>query len=262
MSSPSPSAPGFAVIARSTLYNVIFYINLVGLIVFGLPTIAFGRRAVLGLARQWGRSSIWLLGKICGVRFEFRGLENIPQGAVIVASKHQSIFETFALPIAFPDFSYVLKRELMWVPLFGWLLKGAEQIAIDRASGKTALNSANERAQALLQDGRALFIFPEGTRRAVGAPPQYKFGVAHIYATSHAPCLPVALNTGIVWPRRSFWRRKGLCVIQFLPVIPPGLDKETFSVRLQDAIETASDALIAEAYRANPELIASQRRNV
>ncbi len=236
----APSAPGLGVIVRSTIFNIAFYINLVGLIVFGLPTILFGRRAVIGLARTWGRTSVWLLEKICGARLEFRGQENIVQGGIIVAAKHQSIFETFALTIKIDDFSYVLKRELMWLPLFGWLLKGAEQIAVNRSSGKAALAEVSVRATKLLGENRSLFIFPEGTRRPVGAEPRYKHGVAHVYATTGAPCLPVALNTGVFWPRRRFLRQPGVIVIEFLPVIPPGMDRDLFAQRLQHDIETAS----------------------
>lgn len=250
----TPNAAGALVAIRSTIYNIAFYINLVALVVFGLPTIFFGRHAVFGLARAWARNSIWLLEKICGTRLEFRGVENIPEGGVIVAAKHQSIFETFALTLKFPDFSYVLKRELTWIPFFGWLLKGAEQIGIDRASGKAALLQVTARATELMSNHRALFIFPEGTRRPVGAPPRYKQGVVHIYRTTGAPCLPVALNTGVFWPRRSFLRKPGVAVIEFLPLIAPGFEDDAFARRLQDDIETATDALVAEALRANPAL--------
>ena len=255
----TPPAPGPSVAIRSTIYNIAFYINIVGLMILGLPTMFMGRHAVFALARAWARTSLWLLEKICGTRLEFRGVENIPRGGVIVAAKHQSVLETFALTLKFEDFSYVLKRELMWIPLFGWLLKGAEQIAIDRASGKAALQQVLARAAAFMKQNGALFIFPEGTRRPVGAPPRYKPGVVHIYRATGAPCLPVALNTGVFWPRRSFMRKPGVAVIEFLPVIEPGLEDDVFARRMRVDIEAATEALVAEAVKANPALAPQPR---
>jgi 1-acyl-sn-glycerol-3-phosphate acyltransferase len=213
------------------------------------------------LGRAWGRISLWLLDKICGAKVEFRGLDNIPPGAVIVAAKHQSIWDTFVLPTKFPDFSYILKRELVWIPFFGWYLLAAEQIGIDRAKGGKLLPQLVEKSKKLFAQGRQLFIFPEGTRRPAGAPPAYKAGVAHLYAASNVPVLPVALNAGLFWPRRSFLIRPGTIVLEFLPVIPPGLSTRAFFDRLQNDIETASDRLIAEAVASDPPLAAIVEEN-
>jgi 1-acyl-sn-glycerol-3-phosphate acyltransferase len=239
---------------RSLVFNILFYINLIILMILGLPTLLAGRHGVFALARVWGVSSLWLLDKICGLRLEFRGLENIPRGGYIIAAKHQSILETFALLLHAPDFAYVLKRELTYIPIFGWYLIGAEQIAIDRSSGRSAVSVLSERAGAVLRGGRQIFIFPEGTRRAPGAPPQYKFGVAKLYEDTGAPCLPVALNTGLYWGRRGFSRRPGVAVIQYLPVIAPGIDRDAFIETLQNAVETACDRLNADALANNPAL--------
>jgi 1-acyl-sn-glycerol-3-phosphate acyltransferase len=239
---------------RSLLFNIVFYINLIVLMILGLPTLLAGRHGVFALARVWGVSSLWLLEKICGLKVEFRGLENIPQGGYIIAAKHQSILETFALLLHAPDFAYVLKRELTFVPIFGWYLSGAEQIAIDRSAGRSAVSIVSERAGAVLRAGRQIFIFPEGTRRPPGAPAQYKYGVAKLYEDTGAPCLPVALNTGLFWGRRGFTRRPGLAVIEYLPVIAPGLARDAFMDRLQSAIESGCDRLNADALVRNPEL--------
>lgn len=239
---------------RSMLFNVLFYAVLICLLVFGLPILAMNRFAVFWLARLWGRASIFLLDKICGTKVEFRGLENIPQGAYIIAPKHQSIWETFALLLHAPDFSYVLKRELTWLPLFGQYLWRAEQIAIDRSKGKSSLNQVVARSKELLANNRQLFIFPEGTRRPVGAPPAYKFGVAQVYTECKAPCLPVALNSGLFWPRRSFLRRPGTIVVEYLEPIQPGLDRQTFINVLQDRIETRTNALVDDAVARDPSL--------
>ncbi len=242
---------------RSGLFNLLFYLNLICLLVGGLPCLIVGRPAVQGIARLWARISIWLLDKICGAKLEFRGLEHIPAGACIVASKHQSFLETFMLTTQTPDFSYVLKRELMMIPFFGWYLKRGGLIGIDRSKRGSALARLIPLVRELIAQGRQFIIFPEGTRRPVGAPPHYKSGVAHIYMETGAVCVPVALNTGLFWPRRSFLRRPGRIVIEFLEPIEPGLDKETFMRLLQTKIETACDRLVLEACQDAPALRAA-----
>ncbi len=242
---------------RSFIFNAAYNFNLFCLVIGGTPTLIFGRHAVQGLGRLWARSSFWLLDKICGAKLEFRGLEHLPPGACIIASKHQSVFETFALTTKTSDFVFVLKRELTMIPFFGWYLKGCDMIAIDRAKRGTVLAQITPRVREALAEGRKFIIFPEGTRRPVGAPPQYKSGVAHLYAATGAVCIPVALNTGVFWPRRGFLRRPGRIVIEFLEPIAPGLDKETFMRTLQTRVETATDRLVAEALNGDPPLRAA-----
>jgi len=239
---------------RSLVFNVLFYVNVTVLMILGLPTILFGRRAIIRLAHMWGWSSLWLMKVICGTRVEFRGRENLLTQGCIIAAKHQSAWETFALCTQLPDFTYILKRELTLYPLFGQYLVRANQIAIDRKSRSIALKQLVEQAGKAIAEGRAIFIFPEGTRRPAGAPPRYKAGVAHLYAAEGAPCVPVALNSGLFWPRQTFLRQPGTIVIEFLPAIPPGLTTSEFLPRLQQAIEEASDRLIAEAVAENPGL--------
>jgi 1-acyl-sn-glycerol-3-phosphate acyltransferase len=239
---------------RSLLFNIVFFTNMITWMLIWLPALAMHRHASLSLGRVWGRSSLWWLEKIVGLKVEFRGRENIPKGAVIVACKHQSIWDTFVLTLHFPDFSFILKHELIYIPLFGWYLLAAEQIAIDRAKGGRALPQIIRKAKALFAQGRQLFIFPEGTRRPVGAPAQYKFGVAHLYHETGAPCLPVALNSGLFWPRRSFIIRPGTVVLEYLPPIEPGLEAKVFFDRLQQAMETATERLIEEAVARDPAL--------
>lgn len=239
---------------RSALFNALFYGLLVGLMLVGLPTLAFGRRAVLRLANLWARCSLWLLRTVCGTRVVFRGCEHIPTGACILASKHQSFLEIIALCSLFPDFSFVLKRELTRIPVFGWYLSVSRQIAVDRARGRAALADVSRHAARVLRQGRTLFIFPEGTRRPPHAAPEYKAGIAFIYEGAQACCLPVAINAGLFWPRRSFLKRPGTAVIEFLPVIPAGLPRDVFHARMRDSIEGASRALMAEAVEADPRL--------
>jgi 1-acyl-sn-glycerol-3-phosphate acyltransferase len=197
------------------------------------------------------------LEKICSIKIEFRGLENIPKGACIIASKHESTLETFALTLHAPDFTFVLKRELLSIPFFGWYLRRAEQLGIDRSKGSQALTNITREASRILAEGRQIFYFPEGTRRAVGAPSAYRSGIAHVYMATGAVCLPVALNSGLFWPRRGLLRRRGTVVIAFLKPIQPGLDKRTFMRLLQQSIETASAELVAEAIANDPSLKAN-----
>ncbi|MDE2365123.1 MAG: 1-acyl-sn-glycerol-3-phosphate acyltransferase, partial [Hyphomicrobiales bacterium] len=156
-------ADSVLVVVRSAVFNVLFYINVVVLMVGGLPSVLMGRKAAMFMAKLWARTSLWLLRIVCGTRMEFRGLDRIPHDGVVIAAKHQSILETFALVVHVPDFAYVFKRELNWIPLFGWYLKAVQQIAIDRSSGSTALNQVTNGIKAFLADKRAIFIFPEGT---------------------------------------------------------------------------------------------------
>jgi 1-acyl-sn-glycerol-3-phosphate acyltransferase len=237
---------------RSAIFNFCFFTATLLLLLSGLPTLFNGRQSVFKVARIWSNVSLWLLDRICGLKVEFRGVENIPPGAFILASKHQSALETFALFGQVKDFSFILKRELMRIPLFGWYLKYSEMIAIDRATGRAALQQAIDRSKELLSEGRSIFIFPEGTRTRPGAEPTYKIGVAQIYSATGARCVPVALNTGVFWPRRSFRKYPGHVVIEFLPVIEPGLRRGEFLKVLETRIENASNALIATSVAADP----------
>jgi 1-acyl-sn-glycerol-3-phosphate acyltransferase len=242
---------------RSLLFNALFYLNLVVLMILGLPTLLFGRKAVFALARLWGAISVWLLEAICGLKLEYRGVDHIPPGAVLIAVKHQSFLETFALLKYAPDFAIILKRQLTYVPLFGLYLIVSRQIAIDRGRGRQALQQITTAARTVFAAGRQIFIYPEGTRRAPGAPPQYKQGVTALYADTGVSCLPVAVNTGLFWRRHSFLRRPGVAVIEYLPVIAPGLDRDAFSGRLESAIETACARLNGEALAKDPSLAAA-----
>jgi len=211
-----------------------------------LPTIVLPYAFLLGVLRAYARSSLWLLRVFCGVTVEWRGRGKLPAGAYIVACKHQSLWETFALFALLPDPTYVLKRELMWLPLFGWLATKARMIPVDRGSHAKALASMTAAARKEAARGRQIVIFPEGTRRPPGAEPHYLPGVAFLYAETGLPCVPVALNSGLFWPRRSLRRYPGTVLVEVLDPIPPGLDKRAFLRRLQDVLEEATARLVAE----------------
>jgi 1-acyl-sn-glycerol-3-phosphate acyltransferase len=234
---------------RSLLFNLLFYLNLLLLLFAAIPTLVMPRWAIIGMAKLWARISLWLLRVICGTNVEWRGLEKVPQGALVVGAKHQSTWETFALLTIFHDPTFIMKRELMWIPLFGWYTWKGGMIPVDRGAGKQALAPMGEYARAALHEGRQIIIFPEGTRRAPAAERRYKYGIAHIYAEGSAPCLPIALNSGLYWPRRRFLRYPGTVIVEFLDPIGSGLDRDAFFARLQDDIEDATARLIAEGER-------------
>lgn len=234
-------------LVRSVVFNALFYLNTLFWLIVGIPTFVMPYRAIIWVAKSWGRVNLVLLRVVAGIDYEIRGREKIPSGPAIVASKHQSAWETFALLPLFDNPLFILKRELQWVPVFGWLTIKGRMVPVDRKKGSQALIAMTERARVELSDGRQLIIFPEGTRRPAGAEPRYKYGVAHLYAAEGVPCLPVALNSGVFWPRRSLRLRPGTVVVEILDPIMPGLDKDVFFARLQETIETATARLIAEA---------------
>ncbi len=191
---------------------------------------------------------LWLLRHVAGLRYEVRGREHLAAtGPCLVASKHQSAFETLALQVILDDPAIVLKRELTLIPVAGWTMWRLGHIGIDRKAGAAALMDLVRKAKARLAEGRSVVIFPEGTRSAPFAAPDYKPGVVGLYRALKAPCIPVALNSGLFWPRKSLWRHPGTIIVEILPPVPAGLDPRAFQTRLEEAIETGTARLLAEA---------------
>ena len=236
-----------SIFLRSLVYNVLFYALLVFWLLIAIPTYLMPPRAFMAVAKAWARSSIWLMRVICNTRVEYRGLEKIPKGPLIVASKHQSMWETFALLQFFDQPLFIVKRELKWIPFFGWYLMKSNMIGVDRSAGGRALLAMARRAGEEVRRGRQLIIFPEGTRTAVDAPPHYKTGVAQIYVDCGVTCMPVALNSGLFWPRRTFMRYPGTLVVEFLDPLPPGLPRREFIARISRLIEDATKRLVETA---------------
>lgn len=243
------SSTDTAIVARSLLFNALFYVNITVRMIVALPTILLPYSFLHGVLRRYASSTLWFLRIVCGIEVEWRGREKLPTGPYIVACKHQSLWETFALFMLLPDPTYVLKRELMWLPLFGWLATKARMIPIDRGSHAKALASMIAAARREATRGRQIVIFPEGTRRPPGAKPRYLPGAAFLYAELGLPCVPVALNSGLFWPRRSLRRHPGTVLVEVLDPIPPGLEKREFLTRLQSVTEDATARLVAEGER-------------
>ena len=233
-----------SIFLRSLTYNVLFYLLLLLWFIIAIPTFLMPRRSLMALARLWAGQNIWLLRVVCNVKVEYRGMEKIPKGPLLVASKHQSMWETFALLRCFDQPLYILKRELTRIPFFGWYVLKAGMISVNRRAGGRALLKMVRQASEEVRHGRQLIIFPEGTRRPVGAPPQYKPGVAQLYASCRVNCLPVALNSGLFWPRRTFMRYPGTLVVEFLDPLPPGLPRDEFLARVSTVIEDATRRLV------------------
>ena len=226
---------------RSAVFLAWFLIATTILSLIFLPVLVLPRGAAVWLARVWSRVTFFGLNVFAGIDWEIRGTP--PQGPVLVASKHMSMWDTMALYLALKSPATVLKRELLTIPFYGWFLWKATAIAIDRGAGARALRKMANAAQSVLREGRPILIFPEGTRKKPGAAPDYKPGVAGLYAMLDVACVPVALNSGVHWT--GFLKRPGTIVLEFLEPIAPGMKRGAFMALLEERIESATNRLLA-----------------
>ncbi len=240
-------------VIRALVFNIVFYLNLTIQMLVQTPLyFLLPRRGALVIVKNWCRSSNWWHRLIVGTSYKVTGLEHIPDGGCIIAIKHQSMWEFYAILPLFDDPAYVLKRELMWIPLFGWYVAKTRMIPINRGKRSKAMRDMTRQAAKEIKQGRQILIYPEGTRRAPGAEPAYKYGIAHMYKELNCPVLPIALNSGLYWPRRKFMRYPGTIRVNILEPIMPGLDTETFQTELQKRIETSCLELYKQAADDNP----------
>jgi len=226
---------------RSLLFMLWFLAVTTVLSLIFLPVLILPRGATVWLARVWARATFFGLKVFCGIGWEVRGQP--PQGPVLVASKHMSMWDTLALWLVLDAPGIVLKRELLRIPFYGWFLWKGTAIAIDRSAGASALRKMSQAAQKILDRGNPILIFPEGTRKKPGAAPDYKPGVAGLYAILGVACVPVALNSGVYW--QGFRKYPGTIVLEFLEPIAPGLKRAPFMAALEGRIEDATNRLIA-----------------
>ncbi len=229
---------------RSLIFTLWLYLSMPLFAVVLSPALLMPHGAAMGVIKLWSRFVLFGLRWIAGVRVEVRGLEHRPTGPALIAAKHQGMLDVVA-PFAFlDDPCFVLKKELMPLPFFGWFAWKTKMIAVDRAAHAKALKDMVRQTRARLADNRQILIFPEGTRTAPGEPADYKPGVAAIYRDVDAPCWPVATNSGVHWPAHGFKRYPGTVVFEFLPPIPAGLKRAEFMKQLESRIEGASTALL------------------
>ena len=233
--------------------SIIFFIFLVlTTTLFAIPMFTIGMlmpyRLRCQIANAWGRVNLWLLSAICGLKYQVSGWENLPQQDAIILSKHQSSWETIALRgLLPPEQAWVLKRELLWIPLFGWALAAAEAIGIDRSSGRVAMRQVITKGTERLQQGRLVIIFPEGTRVAPGERKKYGIGGAMLAAKSGYPIVPIAHNAGVFWRRRGIRKYPGTIQLVIGPAIETK-DKTASEINTQveEWIESTVESLPKE----------------
>lgn len=236
-------------LVRSLLFTIAFYVTTALFLVLGSWLLLGPRRWAMEGLRIHGLVSVWLLRVIAGTKLEVRGREHLPEGAYLVVAKHQSAWDTFGLVPLFRDPAIVLKDELKWIPFYGWFCVKFEHILVKRDKAAAALKAMIADARDRVAQGREIVIFPEGTRRAPGAPPDYKPGYVALYEGLELPCVPLALNSGLYWPRRNLMRYPGTIVVEFLEPIPAGLARKEFRRILEARLEAAADRLVAEGRR-------------
>lgn len=240
------TGPAMAVL-RSLLFNAGFFAWTALIVLLGAPVVLLPHRVTYRLGALWVRGVLAMLALLVGLRHRILGLENRLPGAAIYAVKHQSTWDTLIFALLLDEPAYVLKRELMAIPFFGWLLRSAGMIPVDRAGKASALRRMMAAARAVSAAGRPLLIYPEGTRTAPGERRPYQPGVAALYGQLDLPVVPVAVNSGLFWGRRHFVKRPGTITLEFLPAIPPGLPRKAFMAELERRLEGASDRLAAPA---------------
>jgi 1-acyl-sn-glycerol-3-phosphate acyltransferase len=232
---------------RALAFNLAFVAATIVVGMLGLPLLLTPRRVVMAFGRFWARAVLALLNATVGLRGEVRGRQHLPPGACLIAMKHQSMWDTLMLPVLLGDPAVVIKRELLLVPFYGWYASRAGSIFVDRKGGAAALRRMVAAARRAAAMGRPIVIFPEGTRTAPGRRLPYQPGVAALYQALGLPLVPAAVNSGLFWGRRSFLKRPGRAVMQFLPPMPPGLPRRELMPELEARIEEATRALEIEA---------------
>ncbi len=233
---------------RSALFAALAMLWTLVLGIAYLPLLVLPRRRMQRLAAFWCRGLIGLARVCCGLRWRLEGAAYLPQGPAIIAAKHQSAWETLAFHVLLNDPVYVLKRELLALPLVGWYLRRTGMIAIDRSAGASALRRMLPAARAALDRGSQLIVFPEGTRTPPGSRRRYQPGIAALYERAgEVPVIPVAVNSGLYWGRQKFLKYPGLITLEVLPPVPQGLTRTAFLAELEQRIETATDRLCGDA---------------
>jgi 1-acyl-sn-glycerol-3-phosphate acyltransferase len=236
-------------VLRSLIFSILFYGFFAVCAVAAAGISLISPRSLQPFTRFWSRSWLAMYRAICGVNYEVRGKENIPHGGCLLAMKHQSVWDTCALFAIFDRPVFVLKSELMFIPFFGWALARLGCIPVKRGTGKSALDNMVRGTRIALTQNKQVVIFPEGTRTVIGQAANYKTGISHLYAALEVTCVPVALNSGALWPRRKFLRPPGTIVLDVLSPISPGFGrKEMFDLMVGKIEEACARLYSAEKW--------------
>lgn len=232
------------------LRSAAFFVYLVAwtiVLSVGIPWLAFRAEParIRRFSRVWSRGVAWGLSHIVGLSYREIGRENLPAGPALYVVNHQSAWETLVLNLLIPDVAFVLKEELYRYPIFGWYLRRAPMIAIDRAGGASAMKKMFREGRAAAEGGRSVLIFPEGTRRSMDEPADFHRGVLALYKVLRLPAVPVAHNAGHFWKPRSLFVTPGIVTVSYLPPVPPGLPDTVFMEAMQGAIFAERDRLAA-----------------
>jgi 1-acyl-sn-glycerol-3-phosphate acyltransferase len=239
---------------RTLTFNALFTIATAILSLLATPWLLMPYRAAIWYKQLWLHIVLGLTRLVIGIDCEERGRENIPDGPVIFAAKHQSAWDTLWLGLKHPFCAFVLKRELIWLPIWGWYLLRLGMIPIDRSKGVASLKKITVAAGKLTGRGQSILIFPQGTRTPPGADRRYLPGVAALYKGANVPVVPIALNSGLFWPRKLMHKQPGIITVEYLEPIEPGLDRKTFMKVLEERIEPVTARLEAEALERFPYL--------
>ncbi len=231
------------VFVRSTVFHISSFSTGVVYCV-ALPFLFLPRQWAAWILESFFRVFLWQLKTICGLTFEVHGAYPVKNGPVLIASKHQSAWETVALAYLLNDPVFIVKRELFWVPVIGWVIKKMGHIGVQRKSGLGSVTKMLGDARKRSREGRDVVIFPEGTRGAPSQKLEFKQGIGTLYRALNVPCVPVALNSGLFWPRRSWLRYPGTIMVLFLEPIQPGLDMKTFMSCVEQSIEGETQKLV------------------
>jgi len=233
---------------RSFLFNVAYWtLSIVYATAAAFAALSPGRQATGWIIRRYTRRMVQAMRLLAGIRLEVRGKERLPQGAFIIAAKHQSWGDGFCVYSQFDDLAFVTGDHLEKFPLLGTVLRKLGAIVVDNCGGVEARKALAESASKAREDGRRILIYPEGNLARVGERFRYRTGVWHMYRDFDMPVVPQATNLGLFWPQEEYRKNPGVAVIEFLDPIPTGLDKAEFMARLEAAVEGKTAELIAEA---------------
>ena len=230
------------ILLRSWLYFFAFLVWTISVAIICLPLLT-SRRATVFAIRSWVRGIKTMARVICGITFRTEGRENIPSGPCIVAAQHQASFETYLMFLEFQSPVFVLKRELIFIPVIGWYMQRAGLVHVNRGAGASAMRKMLREAQAAVDTGHQVIIFPEGTRAKPGASVPFKPGIVSLYTHCDAPLIPMALNTGHFWGKTRILKRPGEIVFRYLPAMPRDLPREEMLAELRRRIDAASAEL-------------------